>query len=74
MKKNIVETFHTAYDEEVEKHLKQEELEKMKVKAKELKEQAKLRASMVDSFDSKEGLAVKRAGKGKKKEVDENSE
>ena len=54
--------------------MKQEELEKMKVKAKELKEQAKLRASMVDSFDSKEGLAVKRAGKGKKKEVDENSE
>ena len=65
MKKNIIETFHKAYDEEVEKHLQQEENEREKAKVKELKEQAKRRASMMDSFDSREGSTVKKAGKDK---------
>ena len=65
VKKNIIETFHKAYDEEVEKHLQQEENEREKAKVKELKEQAKRRANMMDSFDSREGSTVKKAGKDK---------
>ena len=73
MQKNIVDTFQKAYDEEVEKHIQQEELERQKVKAKELKEQAKRRAST--SFDSREEVAeTKKVGKNKAKSIEDDSD
>ena len=63
VQQDVVDTFHKAYDAEVAKHLEQEEEEKQRVLTQELKEQARRRASVLDSYNTRDAQTGKKAGK-----------